>query len=275
MPFTFYDLIYYTIMMLIYFVVAKLLTQDWKVRLKESVYIVLASLFLGFFSTLILGFSPGFFEMGVLLLIPIGMLYFCSIKSYSVKKALTLIFLMMILSAIGNLISINIYIIFVEVYDAYGHNPIQLSATDLLNAMPHFIVQYGITILITLIFVKLSTRIREIINQSEKAQTVLAVVSVTLIMIMQVSTTIMQFQNEFLDFVTSWEIFFLFGFAATAFISFYFYMKSEQEKMTLRQKESEQATLQYYTQQIERQQTAMRKFKHDYQNILLSTPIKS
>ena len=47
-------------------------------------------------------------------------------------------------------------------------------------------------------------------------------------------------------------------------------MRSEREKMILRQKEAEQKIQQEYTEHIEAQQTGMRKFKHDYKNILLS-----
>jgi len=44
-------------------------------------------------------------------------------------------------------------------------------------------------------------------------------------------------------------------------------------KSELAQKEIEQLSLQHYTDELERQHTAMRKFKHDYQNLLL--PIHS
>jgi len=59
-----------------------------------------------------------------------------------------------------------------------------------------------------------------------------------------------------------------------AFISYRLYTKSAEArlkaKLELQQKEAEQQGLERYMAELERQQSAIRKFKHDYQNILLS-----
>lgn len=70
--------------------------------------------------------------------------------------------------------------------------------------------------------------------------------------------------------VDSWELFFLIGFSGAIFISFLFYAASQRERMRLQQKESEQEITQYYMSQLEQQQSAVRQFKHDWQNVLLS-----
>jgi two-component system sensor histidine kinase AgrC len=53
-------------------------------------------------------------------------------------------------------------------------------------------------------------------------------------------------------------------------IIFYFYIKSLKEKYEIQRNKDEQENLQRYTKEIEFQYTEMRKFKHDYQNILSS-----
>jgi len=70
--------------------------------------------------------------------------------------------------------------------------------------------------------------------------------------------------------ITIFDIIFIFALSIVVLVSFYFYMKSEREKIARRQKELEQKELQYYIEQIEQQQLGVRKFKHDQQNILLS-----
>jgi len=58
------------------------------------------------------------------------------------------------------------------------------------------------------------------------------------------------------------------------FIAYNIYIKIVQRRQKaeheLRKKEAEQNALQHYTDEMERQNTAVRKFRHDYQNILLS-----
>lgn len=49
-----------------------------------------------------------------------------------------------------------------------------------------------------------------------------------------------------------------------------FYEKDILKKRTAQQEAEEQRQLQYYTEELERYQLGVRKFKHDYQNILLS-----
>jgi len=53
-------------------------------------------------------------------------------------------------------------------------------------------------------------------------------------------------------------------------VCFTFYARFQKSQATLREKEIEHKTLLYYMDECEHQQTAMRKFKHDYQNILIS-----
>jgi len=63
----------------------------------------------------------------------------------------------------------------------------------------------------------------------------------------------------------------------TAFLVYMYYRKSLNEKLMIKyklwQKETEQQSLQYYMHELEQQQLAIRKFKHDYQNILFSFDI--
>lgn len=63
---------------------------------------------------------------------------------------------------------------------------------------------------------------------------------------------------------------FFFAYVLMSLIIFSFYMKSQRKAYETQQKEAEYATMQLYTEEIEKQYTEMRKFRHDYQNILAS-----
>lgn len=55
-----------------------------------------------------------------------------------------------------------------------------------------------------------------------------------------------------------------------ALTGFYLYAESMRRTYELKQQEAEHAALQLYTEQLENQYTEIRKFRHDYQNVLLS-----
>jgi len=77
-----------------------------------------------------------------------------------------------------------------------------------------------------------------------------------------------------------WAIILILGFAGTTFATFFLYSRflntrlaMKQKEFLLGQKEIEQANLQFYLGEIEQQQTAIRKFKHDQQNLFSALDI--
>ena len=63
---------------------------------------------------------------------------------------------------------------------------------------------------------------------------------------------------------------FLFGFVITTVLSAILYVRTSKEKYQIQRKKDEYEAMQYYTAEIEKNYKEIRKFKHDYQNIILS-----
>jgi len=267
MPFTFFNLLYWTMLFSVNFISAKILVRGWKPHLKESIYIALASLFNALAAIILSFFVSHVWDA------PISMLlvffYFFKIKSYSVKKSFTLTFLATMIASVANLLVLAVISFLFPVYFAsIAAVPLQVSFHFFLQLMPSVLVLIAVTALVIFLFVKATRKLRERINQSEKAQTVLTIISVSILALMQIAMTIMYYQNEFLEFVTSWEIFFLFGFSFAILVSFLFYARSLRIQSALQQKEAEQNALQYYMREVDEYQTHVSKVLHDVGNIL-------
>jgi len=253
---------------LLEFIVAKILTRDRTFYLKEGVYLVLAILFVSitsFVMHVILNANTFNAFVAVVFLY----IYFYKIKSYPVKKAFPLILLVILIASSANLLVITITNFFFPVYMVLLDNH-PTSAFHLLKWSPFILANVIATILTAFLLVRLSKKFRERINKSDKVQTVLSIISVILFAFMQLAFMMLHYQYDFLDLIASWNAFFLLGFSATVFVSFHFYTRAFREKWALQQKEAELEVLLYYTQQMEQQQTILRQFKHDHQNILLS-----
>jgi len=256
-----------------FFIIAKILTQDWKFNLKESLYIVLSSL--AFAIAILIHISlrrafPHIIEsattlaalnmFGSAVLRTLLFLYFYRMKSYSAKESFILMFLA---SVVGVLVEHFI-----------GFSVLLLFPTFLATMALWQLVLYLVSISIVAIFsafllLLLSRGPRNMIARDIRLQSILVGVSVFILISMQVLTVSWRYQEHALVFF-SWNTIFLLGSILASFGGFFIYAKMLTQKFTILQKEIEQKNLAYYTQQIEQQQTAMRKFKHDYQNILLS-----
>ena len=268
--FTFYDTLTWFSSTFFFLIVPKLLTRDYRFHLKERLYFLAAASILTLSVFLIFRFSLSIHIWNPIVLILILLIYFCKIKSYTLKKAIILTVLATLLINLASLLQIQIQLFFSPFGGTSDINPLGRDAHMFLRSIPPVLLEGTLSILLTLLFVRLSRKLRNQINNSMRAQTVLAWVCGSVLAFLQLSAMIMHYQADAVDFLVSWEIFFLVGFSGAIFVSFLFYMRSLRERMTLQQKEAEQESLQYYTQQIEQHQSAMRKFKHDYQNIFTS-----
>jgi len=266
MTVTFFNILEWLIVMLFYLVVPKLLTQDWKFRLKEGMYLLLSAIALVVFSILLLYFSIDLHLWTPIALILILLIYYCKLKSYPFRKAVTFTFLATMLINLSNMLVFQ-FLVFA------GEAVVSSLGTDAHTfwsaALPFLLLDGVLVISLTLLFVKVSRKLRNRINQNKRVQTVLAWISGSVRLLFKLADIIMHYQAEVIVFIVSWQLFFLLGFTATIFVSFLFYVRSERTKVALREKIAEQVALQAYTSQTEQQLTSIRKFKHDYQNILL------
>jgi len=256
------------------FVVAKALTQNRKCSLRESIYITLALLFYTFVIDIIpftISISLGSHILFGVLNFCVLFIYFYKIQLYPGKKSFILMVITLLMTAAVNLIVLLITAAMSPDYVELIKNiTLQAPLKLILQSVPFLLAFNFVAVLVAILFVKLSKKLRKKINQSDKAQTVLTIIAILVIAIMQISTTVMQNRREFIEFITSWELYLLFGFIVVVFVSFYFYLNAERRKMALQQKEAEQEAMKYYTEQIEQQQIVVQQFKHDNKNILLS-----
>jgi len=274
MPFSIFDIIYAMLLYVPGMFVMKVLTQDLKPCLKGSVYLILLALLYGITTDIIIPILPINFVLHNVLMFLLSLclfVYFQKIKSCSGRKSAVFVFLVMLIGSVGSLL---VFIIINVVSPGYIAFLVDISFRSPLYTylfkIPFLLANGIIVVLGAFLFVRMTRSLRKRVNRSDRAQTVLAIISIALAALMQFAATAMQHQREFVDFITFLELLFLVGFAITTLASIYFYTSSINEKSASQQKEAVQEALQIYTKQIEQQQTAMRKFKHDYVNILLS-----
>jgi len=126
-----------------------------------------------------------------------------------------------------------------------------------------------LTILFTLFFTKLTKKIRAKINQNKQFPTLLAIISTLILFSFYGSIILSTYLGNEIELITL-NFIFLTIYLVIGLIIFYFYAKTLREKYEMQRHKDEQENLQRYTKEIEIQYTEMRKFKHDYQNILSS-----
>ena len=254
------------------FAIAKILTQDWKPHLKESIYFVVAAILaaiVGVISRDKFDTTPFFFwDMALLIVL---FIYFRKFKGYSKKKSFILLSI-----SIYILITITLYPIRISF-----HFLTQLDLGFWSDFMPVFspeapvlpvlqvLLIFPAAVLPAIVIVKLSRKARQLINQSNNLQSLIMGV---IIIIFTLYTFI----------ITHWRIYerthgyspgMALGFLpiGTAMLAwFYFYTRYVNAKHERQQKEADYKSLQYYTTGLEQYQAAILKFKHDNQNILMS-----
>ena len=126
-----------------------------------------------------------------------------------------------------------------------------------------------LTPILSLIFVYTTQGIRQKVNQSEELQVILLNGLIFLIIATHGVSLLRRRLPGLQEFIAISAIF-LFGFLVTTVLSTLFFVKKSEEKYQIQRRKDEYEAMQYYTAAIEKHYKDMRKFKHDYQNIILS-----
>jgi len=113
---------------------------------------------------------------------------------------------------------------------------------------------------------KVFGKLRKQISEREQLQTVLMIGAV-------LSWLTQELLSFFIMEDGVWALFLILGYVGTAILSFFFYSRFLTTKFTLQQKENEHRLLQFYLNEVEQQQAAIRKYKHDLQNIFSTLDI--
>ena len=133
----------------------------------------------------------------------------------------------------------------------------------------HLIIASLLAIIFTIIFTKLTKKIRLKINQNEQIQFVLASTTTLALALFYGNIIFAQQLGNNIDIIQL-NLIVLIVYLIVGVIIFYFYSKKLHDQYEIQRKKDEQNNLIKYTEEIEAQYKKMRKFKHDYQNILSS-----
>jgi len=252
------------------FINVKILIRDKRVSVPEFIYLGCVIILIGYlYQMLILVWRYNLtisFSVVILYLLPQFLLILLlSRKGYSLKKA-------SILSSLSIFIWILLEII---VWLIWG----ELLISSFENATLTMIILYILNIslpsvIISILFVHLTKQLRQEINDSNNLQKILAfIVQIALV----VGSLILMFYPVIYQTVDAASfVIIIIGLSLAIFvgsclmIAFVFYVKNIEGNHRLQRKEEEQTNLFYYMDTIEKQYIEIRKFRHDYENILTS-----
>ena len=241
------------------FVIIKILIQERKLSLKDICYISLTTIFVGFVENEISQISYVLSNIMVIFFIS---LYLHKAKSYTIRKA---VILALVAAIIANIIDFLISFMFYYILPEANGDILLCPVTMLL----HFLLLITSSAVISVFVVELSKDMREIINQNRSIQNALLCIIPFFVISFRVRAYL-GFQLDVYMYEAAVNAVFFAANMLMALIFLALSARSVKARTELQKKEVEQKELQLYTDELERQQTAMRKFKHDYQNILVS-----
>ena len=261
------------LMVLTRFIIAKVFMQDLKLTLKE----VIAVFIFIFLNALIRTFPMTYFWMthehhdyfaffslaATLLLLLSLFIYLRKIKGIPLKKSI-------IFAIFADLIyGILHYLVDFIVLQITGCRHVDwFDPTTLLFFLYRPLIVIAFSVLLAFFLIKMTRKLQQQIDGNARIGTVFMFAS-----LIGWSSYQFIFFARFIPaggYSVLWLPALLFVYVAVSFISFFFYIGQQNAKSTLQKKEIEQESMLFYMNEIEQQQASLRKFKHDYQNILLS-----
>jgi len=257
-----------------FFIVAKALTLDWKPRVKEFAFISLASLATASIILVNRSLLDLFTSvLGDLTLIALVVVYLHKIKSYPIKKAFPLMLLSCIIIIAAELtLAFFLYLFRLPIPPVFSTSftdafPIHITLSQLFRFMLPlyvFIASFTFTLL------KLTKEMRLIIKRNPYLQSIIMLFSFYCVIFFVIAENIWRTIVPPADKLVTPQIPLVFIFTCILFVAFNFYTITIYIKHEKQQKDMEQQNLQHYADNLEQQQVGILKFKHDYQNILLS-----
>jgi len=230
----------------------KLLTNKLHLRVIDGLFLLLLTMITGLLYPHI-----GFFISPIMVLS-----FFCyahKVNQYDFEESIFLSTFIMILAMIADhLTSLVVNAVFNE--------------TGFINESLLFFhapLSVLLAILLTLLCVIPIKRIRVKINQDKRLRMLLASITTFVLLTFNVTIILALYHGSGVDLIEL-NLLFMLTYLFIGFIIFFFYAKILQERYAMERKKEEQERLKQYTVDIEDQYYEMRKFKHDYQNVLLS-----
>ena len=266
--FNFYlsDALSQALVLLILFIVIKILSPNVKLHPINVLYGVIASVLISFIShvNISLHYSASVFIPVLgdhLLLIFFGLIYFYKFAKHSVKTSIVAAEFSCLIPTIAMIIAYN----FVSLqFFAFIQNE-----NEILIFILTLLLLYTISIFISLIIKNLFQKIIRNISKNKRLQLILILCFAAINVYFMVYFNFQQYQTAYIEMFST-QALLMTIYTVLIFAVFCIYAYYQEKKFALLMKEQEQKTFQDYTLQLETQQLAMRRFKHDYQNILIS-----
>jgi len=270
----------------VFFIHFKIITKSSKTELKEIIFFIPSGILLGFLMIL------RYFDTRFLVLqdfISLGLLiaFLYKSKMYPIKIAVMTAIVVQLLTLINITLSMFFSVALLDlIYFMPGH----ISFLDL--SKPYnwkwnlqeifFQMDFQLLIFLIIIFILLTilfyllTRAKIIVHFCEKIkmnmelQTSLVIILVLFYFISQSFLMLIGPHNKLIFREFAWMVFWGGLVVATMLFTFIFYAHFLDAKYQLKERENENKFMQIYVNEIENQYTQIRKFRHDYQNILIS-----
>jgi len=276
--FLFHVFIYFWLYFLAFFCIAKILVKDTGFKLPETAYIVGASIccaairimptVIGLWLRIsIMDIPPIFFTLLVtssrILLILFLFIYICKLKSYSVRKTIILVIFTDLFAFVARHLTDLIFLNFTPYIRLWRHE-------HALWAVSNSLISVIFSSVIAFLVIKIAKKLRAEINASDTAQTALMLGALFCWLTYEIAAIIIVYMRSGI----SWVVYYYsVGYIGFSLISFFVYTRYLNAKLVIKQKEAEDNSLRFYLAEIEQQQTAIRKFKHDLQNLLSTLDI--
>jgi len=134
----------------------------------------------------------------------------------------------------------------------------------------HVLISFIAPLLISSFFVRTTKEVRQAVNDNPDYQTMLVNLLILLSVSFQIIISIVDLQYTTPNDLYIWMILFGVGSIFILIGTFVLYVRSLENKHHTQRRNKEQRAMLQYMRRIEKQYTDMRKFKHDYRNILSS-----
>ena len=256
------------------FGVAKVLTRDPKLHKTETLYMILASLLTSVVRIFVLGvhlpnlsahvFDDMMFTTFLLLYIPVVFLYFFKARAYSRRKAAILTAIMMSIVFLSDSIIDLAFVLFLPgVRLCSNMTPLQYP----VQVMLHLFLHHALAIAFAVLLVKSTRKLQDRLKKSHRIQTIFLYICAAILAAISIGQLLV-YSTEHVMFREGlpWSDAFVFALMYLLLVASFIHTR----QIETRSKQEELQNLKHHTEELEQQQIAMRKFKQDHQNILMS-----
>ena len=272
--FTAFNLLSALLYLLTGFAVAKIISQDWKLRASEIRFFVVFILAGSVISATSRDIGNIFFQIFRDILHPLAFFfYFRRFQAYSVKKSILLMFISnYILIFCTYLLTMLFYVSFPDFHPAFIPNyNLEFCSTEDISILEfsHALLLFPVISLVALLFTKATGKPRAVISRSQRLQIFVMIFGLSISTGFLVLLGLWR-ARAYAFSLTSLNLFLFtaLGIALlTGLFACIYYLTNRREKMV---QDEVRKNLREYLRKMEQQQIAMRRYKHDFRNILLS-----